>query len=702
MKRVLVLASIFISFVSFNQVNVDSLMGVWRNTTKDDTTRINALHTIAWDGFLFVDPDSALFYADLHYNFAKKKKLNGEMARALKTKGVSYYFRQDFDTAIKYYQRSLRLYKKAIMPDGSVGDGFGVSAIYNNLGAICQEQGKYDESMEYHLQGISIKEEIDDQKGLAISYTNIGNIQRAKGVYDKAIRNHMKSLKISEANHDIRLISSSYINIGVIYKEQGQYTEALEYYNKSLEILKGSSFSGNRIKTLNNIGSVATEMEDYSKSLEYYRLSLSETRELGDRRSEATILGNIGNVYFFKGDYETAKLNYTQSLEIQKEIGSPHGIGHSLNLLAAFHHEIGEFDVAIKHNLHALEIAENIGAQKLKKDILHALYLDYKAFKKNGLALEVYEEFVVVRDELESDENKQEIIRQKYKYDYEKEAAAIKIRTEEKLKLLKVEREREEIKKYTLFGGLGFLLITGLVFFNRFRVTQKQKKIIEIQKADVENKNIEIEKSLKEKETLLKEIHHRVKNNLQVISSLLSLQADRMTDEKALKAILESQSRVKSMALVHQNLYQTDHLSDIDFQKYLEQLTGNISAMNKNGHCDVALNVNANTYSFNIETAVPLGLIVNELVSNSYKHAFSGKSRGRIIIEIGNTSNKNYYLSIKDDGNGIQGEFDIKKSKSLGLKLVTILARQLKGKVEVHQDNGTLFLIHFHQISKSS
>jgi two-component sensor histidine kinase len=143
-------------------------------------------------------------------------------------------------------------------------------------------------------------------------------------------------------------------------------------------------------------------------------------------------------------------------------------------------------------------------------------------------------------------------------------------------------------------------------------------------------------------------------------------------------------------------------LSDIDFQKYLKQLTGNISTMNKNAECDVTLKVNASTYSFNIETAVPLGLIVNELVSNSYKHAFLGKSSGRINVEIGESSSKNYYLSIKDDGNGIQGEFDIKKSKSLGLKLVTILSRQLKGKVEVLQDNGTLFLIHFHQISKSS
>ena len=119
-------------------MNVDSLFLVWNDGSKADTIRLDAMHEIAWEGFLFVDPDSARYYADLQYKFAQKNKLNGEMARALKTKGISYYLRQDFQTAIKYYQRSLRLYEKTKMDDGSVGDKIGIAKMYNNLAVICQ------------------------------------------------------------------------------------------------------------------------------------------------------------------------------------------------------------------------------------------------------------------------------------------------------------------------------------------------------------------------------------------------------------------------------------------------------------------------------------------------------------------------------------------------------------------------------------
>jgi len=690
-----------LSIQSFGQVNVDSLTSVWANKKNADTTRLNAMHEIAWKGFLFRMPDSALYYAGIQFDFAKKKGLKGEMARALKTKGVSFYLRQDFEKAIIFYQRSLALYEKAKMPNGSIGDEKGIASINNNLGVICQELGNQEEAIQYHEASLKAKKKLGDQEAMATSYINIGNVLSNQGNYAKAIGMYTKALRISEKGNNIKGISSCLNNIGIIYKDQGNYDEAINYYNESLKILTGANFKGDRINTLNNLGSAYMEKGDYNGSLEFYELSLTECRTVDYKRGEAANLNNIGSVFWYQNDYPKALDYYNRSLSIRREIEDTPGIANSLSSIAIAHHSTEEYPKAIEFNLLALAIADSSGFLVLKREILFALYGDYKMNNNPKKALNTYEEYIVVRDSIASDENKQEVIRQKYKYEYEKKSDAERIRNEENLKVIEAEKEREQTKKYALYGGLALLLVFVGFMYNRFRITRKQKRIIEFQKGEVEVKNKEIESSLEEKETLLKEIHHRVKNNLQVISSLLSLQADRMDDKKALKAIQESQSRVKSMALVHQNLYQTDHLSNIEFQRYLEQLIGNMSASNKTAGQEVAMVINANGHSFNIETAVPLGLIVNELVSNAYKHAFTANAMGRIDVTIRSISDGIYYLTVSDNGKGIEGEIDVKKSKSLGLKLVNILSRQLKGKLNIKYEGGTAFEIEFQQISKS-
>jgi|AGTN01.1.fsa_nt_gi PAS domain S-box len=200
--------------------------------------------------------------------------------------------------------------------------------------------------------------------------------------------------------------------------------------------------------------------------------------------------------------------------------------------------------------------------------------------------------------------------------------------------------------------------------------------------------------TLREKEVMLKEIHHRVKNNLQVISSLLNIQSEHLADSRDVELFRQSQDRIRSMALVHEKLYQTDDLAVIDFSQYVESLVRNLlmtyrgEAGNVKSHIDVA------GVFLDIDTAIPCGLIVNELVSNALKHAFPGGRSGRLKVYM-RPDEGNYILEVSDNGPGISRSPSAEKSESMGLQLVALLTDQLDGTMSVDTSRGTKFRITF-------
>jgi two-component sensor histidine kinase len=208
-----------------------------------------------------------------------------------------------------------------------------------------------------------------------------------------------------------------------------------------------------------------------------------------------------------------------------------------------------------------------------------------------------------------------------------------------------------------------------------------------------------IKQSLNEKDILLKEIHHRVKNNLQVISSLLSLQSGYVKDKQSLSLFTESQNRVKSMALIHEKLYQSHDLARIDFEEYIKSLTTFLFRSYGVDPNMIVLNIDVKDVTLDIDTAIPCGLIINELVSNSLKYAFPEGVSGEITIGLHEKKDGGtpyYELTMSDNGVGLPEHFDISTSASLGLQLVTTLVGQIGGTLEVIREHGTTFRIRFH------
>ena len=201
--------------------------------------------------------------------------------------------------------------------------------------------------------------------------------------------------------------------------------------------------------------------------------------------------------------------------------------------------------------------------------------------------------------------------------------------------------------------------------------------------------------SLVEKEVLIREIHHRVKNNLQIISSLLHIQSSKITNDEMVSMFTDCQNRVKSIALIHEKLYQTNSFTRVDFDSYTMNLVYYLFRMFDVKSNKVSIRMNVENVFLPMDTAIPCGLIINELVTNSLKHAFTDDKHGEILIQAVYHSDNKFTLTIKDNGKGIPEDVDFNKSRTVGFNLINSLVRQLGGNLKINRNEGTEFNITF-------
>ena len=250
------------------------------------------------------------------------------------------------------------------------------------------------------------------------------------------------------------------------------------------------------------------------------------------------------------------------------------------------------------------------------------------------------------------------------------------------------------IMRYVFIGSLLVLVLFAALLYNRSRLKTNANKNLEIKRQQIDEQNEQLKKLLAEKEWLLKEIHHRVKNNLQIVISLLNTQSAYLENQDALMAIQNSQHRMHAMSLIHQKLYQSDNVSMIDMSWYIYELIIYIKdcyASEKN----ISFNVETEKIFLDVAQAVPMGLIVNEAINNTVKYAFPKNTKGEVNVSFKNTGQDLYQLIISDNGIGLPKDFDIDETESLGMNLMRGLADQLDGTFSLENKNGLMIMVTF-------
>ena len=533
----------------------------------------------------------------------------------------------------------------------------------------------------------------------------------------------MKVLPLAEQTQDSSNLMLLYNNLVAYYKKSNRKAQAFEYEKKSLEY--EGQYPVMQIGSHLSIAGLLTSMNHLSLAEDYIQKAESLFNNENDKRTLAQINYYKARLEFSRKNYDKALDHIQASLDYFLEKKYTNQIGAAMSDKAIYAREKGDTSLYIQ-TINELELRLNdiksvtfkyaasspvakyyldVNNPEKAKQIMNALdislqqidwmdrddYLEImaKIEKQAGnyqQSIGYFEQLNDYRDSMEHSNTINQLFLSEQQYDRNKK--------NEEINQLTVEAEvtKANLQTSKLIIGISLFSLALLSFF-MFILYKKNKKITEQQHR--------LNSALNDKDILLREIHHRVKNNLQVVSSLLNLQSNYIFDETALEAINEGKNRVSSMALIHQNLYQEENLTGINCKEYFEDLIENLFDSYNIQDNHIQLEKNISNLNLDVETMVPLGLIVNELISNALKHAFTDNDGIGIINFSLKEDNGLLILKIEDNGKGINPKHFL-NSKSFGNKLIQAFKQKLGAEISIENNNGTHITMTINKFKKAA
>ena len=440
------------------QINRDSLFTIWNNKTKADTIRLDAIDVIIWD-YINSDLDTALAYTFKQQQFAKKKNVKKWEAASYNNLCVIFKNKGDYELALKYGDTALSVNK-------SIKFKKGMSSCLNTMANIYRRQGNLTKSIDFNLKSLKIKEELKDTIGMGHSFGNIANVYTILGEYDKSLYYHFKSLKIRQTKGPKKEIPTSLSNIGNVYFKKSDFKEGLKY------------------------------------QLQAYKLD----EEANNLRGMAYDLANVGLNYKALNDLENALASFKKASEINIKTNDKPGIAHTYCNIGSLYIMQKKYSKAILYLEKSLKLVKDLGEIETESEVNFKLYEAYKESGNKSKALEHYEEYTLLKDSVFKTENQKQIIQKQLQYEYDKKTMADSLKVVEEKKVTAAQFEKEKITRYSLFAGIALITLFGGFMYNRFRVTQKQKKIISEQKLLVDEKNLMLNQQNEEISTQRDEI----------------------------------------------------------------------------------------------------------------------------------------------------------------------------------------------------
>lgn len=562
-----------------------------------------------------------------------------------------------------------------------------LASAYVHLSVLYRTQSRNDKAQQYIDSAIYLNEKIGNDKKLALSLKEKGNIYVSLGDYPNAQKFLYRAVDLFKKQQDHFNISLTMSVITTVNTYLTDYNTARETNLEALRYatLSGDSSALNRIYS--NFGLIYRNMKLFDSAIYYHQQSILIQKEKGNKLGEAINLQNIANIYRERGAYQKALEIANEALVIKKEIGNIRSQLFTDLLIGDIYRSKGDYNQAIERNLKALEVARS--NKVLDRERVALLYLSqcYKSTKDFENAYQYHIAYTSLQDSMFNIAKSEQIAEMRTRYEITEKENQISLQKAQISLDRNIIKQKDFERNLLIAGVIVFLLIT-IVFYYQFKKIKQSNTLLKEQKDIIEQKS-------EERKILLKEIHHRVKNNLQIISSLLNIQSRSLKDENAVRAIKEGQSRIKSMALIHQKLYGSDNLSKIDMKDYIEQLSDFLFSSFRPVQ-DIERTIDINETYLDVNTAVPIGLIINELISNSYKYAFNSIDyAGKLSVSLTKNDIGKYELLVADNGSGISQDFDPEESDSLGLSLVYSLTEQIQGTIQLKSNVGTQFRIEF-------
>lgn len=499
----------------------------------------------------------------------------------------------------------------------------------------------------------------------------LGYAYKSKGDFNLSVNEFIRSLRLAERKGLVVQAAIIANNIGTSFLEAGKYKEAQMYFLQAMASGKRRQDKSRLAHAYANYGYLKDELKQFDSALYFYNLALPEIERAKDSVRLADLFLNIGRSIAELNQLHEAINNYKKALSIYEILGDKDGVCRTRLNLAEVYIKKNDPAQAIIENELALKVARDIQSDYLLDFCYEALADNYSAIGNYKKALENFRYHKALNDSLNSLEKNEQLIRLQEQYQGEKKDREIFTKT---MQIRNQEAEKRNLRNWLLASTI----VIGVIVFLIITLRRQNQRLNVL---------------LKEKEFLISEVHHRVKNNLQLLSGLFGLHIASLDDEKSIQVLQDSQSRVQTIANVHAKLYKQENVEYIDLDMYLKTLIEDICKSYPNNQ--LKLNHTSEAVKLHVDKTIVLGLIINEILTNSFKHAFKTTAFPEITVVLSMLQNK-ITLIVSDNGSGISPDVMMSEKSSLGFRLIKSLCKQLKAQLQRESKNGVSYRIEFY------
>lgn len=560
------------------------------------------------------------------------------------------YHRGNYRLAVNNFVEGLEMARKKKHPV------FEVEAL-ENLGLLYNSFQGFNEGTRYYLRAYKLKKSLNDVKGAARVAQILGETYYRKRLFDSSL--YFSQLAAADAAAT-GLKTETYmaeINKAMSLIRLKRWRDSETLLNQISTNIYNNQDENRKLRYEIAMGNLYLSQGDSVKAGVFYEQALAKARASTFPETYALIYRNMAECYYELRNFKQAYEYFTRHNSYVSQLYSGRNLAN-LGSLESIMNAATSKDEARK-----LTIDNELKQSQLFKELLNRQSLE----RENALM-----DSIISTDKILSEALSREryALERENQYKSQQLVNEKRMREQERVQLKNIRKNRE-----LLIGGLSVTLLLGGVIFYLFR---KQKK-----------KNGIIQKQADDMQVLMKEIHHRVKNNLQIISSLLDLQSMTIKDTQASEAVKEGKNRVQSMALIHQNLYNEGNIKGIQTREYIGNLVNGLCGSYHIRPEQVQVITKIDDLVMDVDTMIPLGLVLNELVSNALKYAFGENQNGELEIILKQDAGK-LLLRVRDNGPGFPETLDVKNNKSFGLKMIRAFAQKLKATLDIKNDNGAV------------